>query len=334
MCTNCAGVGTIHVFQTLIKSAPQVEGIGERIPMKLILSGASPEASLKARLEEGSTSTLDKRTGAGRMAMPATWSDQMLAVIRRAVLSLGAVAAFTVSAVAHAQSVAPAAAADSRPVVVLNTSEGDIVLELDQQRAPATVENFLSYVDDGFYAGTLFHRVIDGFMVQGGGFTEDYQRKPTKAPVSNEAYNGLTNRKYTIAMARTTNPHSATSQFFINTADNRNLDHTDTSQRGWGYTVFGTVIEGTEVVDAISRTRTGPGGPFSRDAPVEPVVILGADLVQETESDSSAVPSTTPDETSSESSDGASAEPSTTSSIVAKPADSVATAKPDSTDIN
>ena len=158
--------------------------------------------------------------------------------------------------------------------VSMSTSLGEIVIELDDERAPQSVNNFLQYVDDGFYADTLFHRVIEGFMIQGGGFTADYQRKPTRQPVSNEAYNGLRNDRYTIAMARTTAPHSATSQFFINNENNRNLNHTDTSQRGWGYTVFGKVVEGKDVVDEISLVRTGAGGPFSRDAPVEPVVIL------------------------------------------------------------
>lgn len=169
--------------------------------------------------------------------------------------------------------------ADNGPAntVVMRTSMGDMLIELDPERAPATVNNFLSYVDKGFYSDTLFHRVIDGFMIQGGGFSADYQRKPTSQPVSNEAYNGLLNRRYTIAMARTTAPHSATSQFFINTQNNRNLDHTDTTQRGWGYTVFGRVIDGHSVVDAISGVRTGAGGPFGRDVPQEPVIILGVE---------------------------------------------------------
>lgn len=162
------------------------------------------------------------------------------------------------------------------PKVNLETSLGEIVLELDEERAPQTVRNFLEYVDSGFYDETLFHRVIEGFMIQGGGFDRQYQRKSTRAPISNEAWNGLRNRQYTVAMARTTAPHSATSQFFINSVDNRNLDHTDTSQRGWGYAVFGRVVQGQEIVDAISRVRTGPGGPFSRDVPTEQVVILKA----------------------------------------------------------
>ena len=167
------------------------------------------------------------------------------------------------------------------PRVTLSTTKGDIVLELDDQRAPLTVQNFLGYVDAGFYDDTVFHRVIEGFMIQGGGFNTRYQRKSTRAPVSNEAYNGLRNLRYTIAMARTTQPHSATSQFFINSEDNANLDHTSNSTRGWGYAVFGRVVEGQDVVDAVSSVRTGPGGSFSRDVPVEPVIILSASRVQE-----------------------------------------------------
>ena len=169
--------------------------------------------------------------------------------------------------------------ADDLQQVVMRTTLGDITLELDAERAPQSVENFLAYVDDNFYANTLFHRVIEGFMIQGGGFSSEYNRKTTLPPVSNEAYNGLRNQRYTIAMARTTAPHSATSQFFINAADNGNLDHTGTTQRGWGYTVFGKVIDGQEVVDAISIVDTAAGGPFSRDVPKEPVVILGVDRI-------------------------------------------------------
>lgn len=159
------------------------------------------------------------------------------------------------------------------PHVVISTSAGDIVVELDAENAPNTVDNFLAYVDDNFYADTLFHRVIEGFMIQGGGFTPAFRRKTTRSPVSNEAYNRLKNRKYTIAMARTTAPHSATSQFFINTDDNNNLDHTDTSPRGWGYTVFGRVVDGRQVVDTISQVKTGSGGHFKRDVPVDDIVI-------------------------------------------------------------
>lgn len=165
------------------------------------------------------------------------------------------------------------------PQVLMSTSRGDFVLELDAERAPKTVANFLRYVDEGFYEQTLFHRVIDGFMIQGGGFSTQYQRKTTHPPVDNEAYNGLRNARYTIAMARTTAPHSATSQFFINSEDNNNLDHTSTTARGWGYTVFGRVVQGQDIIDEISRVQTGSGGPFSRDVPVEPVVIIGAQRI-------------------------------------------------------
>ena len=165
------------------------------------------------------------------------------------------------------------------PLVRIATSLGDIVVELDRPRAPDTVNNFLDYVDASFYDDTLFHRVIEGFMIQGGGFSRDFERRATRDPVVNEADNGLSNRRYTIAMARTNAPHSATAQFFINTADNTNLDHTAPTARGWGYTVFGRVVEGHEVVDSIEGTPTGPGGPFSRDAPREPVIILEAERV-------------------------------------------------------
>ncbi len=159
-----------------------------------------------------------------------------------------------------------------RPRVRLATTYGDIVLELDAQSAPATVENFLAYVRDGFYDGTLFHRVIRGFMIQGGGFTREMQSKPTRAPVRNEADNAVKNRRGTIAMARTSNPHSATSQFFINTFDNDFLDHRDRTARGWGYCVFGKVVEGMGVVQAIENvpTTTQQG---LKDVPVTPVVI-------------------------------------------------------------
>lgn len=170
------------------------------------------------------------------------------------------------------------------PLVVISTNKGDMIIELDDKRAPQSVSNFLAYVDDGFYDDTVFHRVIEGFMIQGGGFTKDYDRKKTRNPISNEAYNGLRNQKYTIAMARTTAPHSATSQFFINSEANRNLDHTGTTQRGWGYTVFGKVVKGNEVVDAISQVRTGAGGPFGRDVPAEQVVITSAKRIADMQS--------------------------------------------------
>ena len=166
--------------------------------------------------------------------------------------------------------------------VIIETSKGNITVELNAALAPVSVANFLSYVDDGFYNGTIFHRVIDGFMIQGGGFTEGFERKTVNAPIKNEANNGLANQRYTLAMARTNAPHSATAQFFINTVDNPYLDHKDTSARGWGYAVFGRIIDGVETVDTISTVETGPGGPFSRDAPVEPIVIKSITRVGET----------------------------------------------------
>ena len=178
-------------------------------------------------------------------------------------------------------SLLPLNALAAGPQVRLETSLGPIVLELDAEKAPATVENFLTYVREGFYDGTIFHRVIDGFMIQGGGFTDDYERKPTRDPIRNEADNGLKNLRGTIAMARTGNPHSATSQFFINVADNGFLDHTAPDPRGWGYCVFGHVVEGMDVVDLIRAVPTGPGGPFPKDAPQDPVVIERAQVVGE-----------------------------------------------------
>ena len=165
------------------------------------------------------------------------------------------------------------------PKVVLETSQGDITLELDADKAPKTVENFLAYVRDGHYDGTIFHRVIPGFMIQGGGFTADYVQKPTRAPLKNEAANGLKNTRGSIAMARTNDPHSATAQFFINTVDNGFLDHQSPTPRGWGYAVFGKVVAGMEVVDRIQNQPTGPGGPFRTDVPRETVLIKQARLL-------------------------------------------------------
>jgi cyclophilin family peptidyl-prolyl cis-trans isomerase len=166
-----------------------------------------------------------------------------------------------------------------QPQVVIQTSLGDITLELYPDKAPKTVANFLQYVDAGFYTNTIFHRVIDGFMIQGGGFTPQFERKPTRAPIPNEADNGLKNLRGTIAMARTVEPQSATAQFYINVVDNPNLDFKDKTPRGWGYTVFGKVIKGMEVVDAIKSQPTGPGGPFQQDVPKTPIVILGISRV-------------------------------------------------------
>jgi len=168
---------------------------------------------------------------------------------------------------------------DKAPRVLLKTNVGDIVLELDTTKAPQTVENFLKYVNEGFYNGTIFHRVIDGFMIQGGGFTQDFHKKTTHPPIQNEANNGLRNTRGSIAMARTSNPHSATAQFFINVVDNDFLDFRAPSGNNWGYAVFGKVVEGMDVVDKIRKTSTGPGGPFPRDVPQAPVIIESASVV-------------------------------------------------------
>ena len=158
-------------------------------------------------------------------------------------------------------------AATGNPQVVLETSKGAITIELYPDKAPKTVENFIAYVKAGHYDGTVFHRVIDGFMVQGGGFDAKLTQKPTRAAIQNEADNGLKNKRGTVAMARTGDPHSATAQFFVNTADNAFLDHTGKNERGWGYTVFGKVVSGMDVVDAIGKSKTGARGPFSQDVP-------------------------------------------------------------------
>lgn len=171
--------------------------------------------------------------------------------------------------------------ASAEPRVQMDTNVGTIILELDAAKAPKTVENFLIYVQDGFYDGTIFHRIIDGFMIQGGGYTADLQRKQTRTPITNEADNGLGNRRGTIAMARTSDPHSATAQFFINVVDNPNLDHTGPTPEGWGYTVFGSVAEGMEVVDKIRQSPTGPGGPFPRDVPRETITIDKVTVLEE-----------------------------------------------------
>jgi peptidyl-prolyl cis-trans isomerase B (cyclophilin B) len=163
-------------------------------------------------------------------------------------------------------------------MVKLHTNHGIIELDLDEKRAPLTVANFLQYVRDGHYNGTIFHRVIDGFMVQGGGFAPGMKQKPTRPAVKNEADNKLKNANYTVAMARTSDPHSASAQFFINVADNGFLDHTAPNPQGWGYCVFGKVTAGTEVVDKIKGVKTGRSG-MHQDVPVEDVVIEKAEVV-------------------------------------------------------
>jgi peptidyl-prolyl cis-trans isomerase B (cyclophilin B) len=162
-------------------------------------------------------------------------------------------------------------------MVRLQTTFGIIALELDTGRAPETVKNFLEYVESDFYSNTVFHRVIDGFMIQGGGFEPGMRQKPTRSPIKNEGDNGLKNERYTIAMARTSDPHSASSQFFINVKDNAFLDHTAKSSQGWGYCVFGKVVEGRDVIDNIRGVKTGKRG-FHADVPVEDVIIERAEV--------------------------------------------------------
>ena len=192
-----------------------------------------------------------------------------LALSRRSTLMLAASLTLSTALVGNAL-------AQSAPRVKLATSAGDIVVELDAAKSPKTVENFLQYVKDKHYDGTVFHRVIDGFMIQGGGFTADMQQKPTRAPIALEASNGLKNDKYTIAMARTGNPNSATSQFFINVKNNDMLNAPNPD--GHGYTVFGKVVAGTDVVDKIRAVRTANKGGMG-DVPVDTVTIQSATLV-------------------------------------------------------
>ncbi|MCE1244572.1 peptidylprolyl isomerase [Oryzomicrobium sp.] len=163
-------------------------------------------------------------------------------------------------------------------MIKLHTNFGVIGIELDAEKAPESAKNFIAYVESGHYDNTVFHRVINGFMIQGGGFEPGMKQKPTQAPIQNEAQNGLKNDKYTLAMARTSDPHSATAQFFINVADNDFLNHTAPNANGWGYAVFGKVVEGTDVVDKIKAVKTGRSG-FHQDVPVEDVVITKAEVV-------------------------------------------------------
>jgi peptidyl-prolyl cis-trans isomerase A (cyclophilin A) len=186
---------------------------------------------------------------------------------RRGAFALAAALAF--AGAVHAQ--------QAGPRVKLATSAGDILVELDQAKAPKTVENFLQYVNDKHYDGTVFHRVIDGFMIQGGGFTAEMQQKPTRAPIALEANNGLKNDRYTIAMARTGNPNSATSQFFINVKNNDSLNAPNPD--GYGYTVFGRVVSGTDVVDKIRAVQTGNKGGM-QNVPLEPIIIKSATLAK------------------------------------------------------
>ena len=171
----------------------------------------------------------------------------------------------------------PLWAVSSNPQVVLETSEGIIEIELMRDVAPISTSNFLNYVEEGFYNGTIFHRVISGFMIQGGGFTSSMKQKATNKPILNEADNGLSNLRGTLAMARTSDPHSATGQFFINHSDNTFLDHKAKSDQGWGYAVFGKVTQGLPVVDLIASTKTGSRGGMG-DVPKENIIILSASV--------------------------------------------------------
>ena len=163
--------------------------------------------------------------------------------------------------------------------VKLSTNHGDIILQLDAEKAPLTVENFLQYVKDGHFDGTIFHRVIKGFMIQGGGFDTNMSQKKTRATIQNEADNGLKNKKYSIAMARTMDPHSASAQFFINASDNDFLNHSGKNTQGWGYAVFGEVIEGREIVDAIEKVATGSKAGH-QDVPKDDVIIEKAEIIE------------------------------------------------------
>lgn len=167
--------------------------------------------------------------------------------------------------------------AEAEPKVRLSTSMGDIVLDLNTEQAPNTVANFLQYVEEGFYDGTQFHRIVPGFVIQGGGFDSDFNRKATRAPIENEATNGLANSRGTIAMARTRDPHSASSQFFINLRDNMMLNHTQPAGQGWGYAVFGEVIEGMDVVDEISKAKLKPNS----EIPATPIILEQATIIEE-----------------------------------------------------
>jgi len=171
--------------------------------------------------------------------------------------------------------------AAGKPKVHFKTTMGDFTVELEPDKAPQTVANFLQYVRAGHYDGLIFHRVIKAFMVQGGGFDEAYVKTPTSQPIENEADKGLPNERGTIAMARTGDPHSATNQFFLNVKYNGFLNHKSKSQQGWGYTAFGRVIDGMNIVGRISRLETGPGGPFPSDVPVEPVIIEKIKIISE-----------------------------------------------------
>jgi len=196
----------------------------------------------------------------------------------RLIMALGLVLALAVPGLA--QSASGNTPQGGKILVKLETSKGDIVLELYKDKAPLSVANFLSYVKKGHYDGTIFHRVINGFMIQGGGFDVNMKERPAGRPVRNEADNGLKNSLYSVAMARTSDPHSATAQFFINVKSNRALDHSGKTDSGWGYAVFGDVVDGKRVVDEIKGVRTGSVGMFD-DVPLQPVVIKKASIISQ-----------------------------------------------------
>lgn len=192
-------------------------------------------------------------------------------------LILAASLVLALAAPVLAQGAAPAA---GKTLVKLETTKGDIVLELYKDKAPLSVGSFLAHVKSGHYDGTIFHRVINGFMIQGGGFDANMREKPTGPAIRNEADNGLKNSLYTIAMARTSEPHSAAAQFYINVKDNRSLDHRGKTEQGWGYAVFGAVVEGKRVVDEIKGVATGRRGMFD-DVPQQPIVIKKASVISQ-----------------------------------------------------
>lgn len=171
--------------------------------------------------------------------------------------------------------------ASNNPTVRMVTNKGNIEIELNAEKAPKSVTNFLHYANSNYYNDTVFHRIIKGFMIQGGGFTKDLQRKKTGASIQNEADNELKNDRGTIAMARTNDPHSATAQFFINTANNNSLNHTGKNMRGWGYAVFGKVTKGMDIVDSIENTKTGARGMFPSDVPVTDIIIEKVEIITE-----------------------------------------------------
>ncbi|OXR49144.1 peptidylprolyl isomerase [Pusillimonas sp. T2] len=205
-------------------------------------------------------------------------------LLRRHALGLACAALVALPAISAGPAIASSTSSQgssmsANPKVKMQTNFGDMIIELNAEKAPKTVENFVAYVNDGFFDGTIFHRVINNFMVQGGGFEAGMKQKETRDPIENEANNGLRNDRYTLAMARTSDPHSATAQFFINVADNDFLNHTAPTSNGWGYAVFGKVVEGTDVVDKIKVVKTGSKG-FHQDVPTEDVIIEKATVVE------------------------------------------------------